>query len=487
MSYKEKYFKYKNKYINLKNILGGDNNTDLPCDKIIEYVANNINSINATRWNDLKNIQKLFDNFINIKTDNQLENKLKTYNNNFSNSISNICDKQNWNFFYNKCRLLNLYKKYISTNLSEDFICSINTLNDILIATIPNNDMENRSDDVNTLINFGANINYIPDKAFDDKDITNITIPNCIEIIGYLSFANNQLTNISLPNSIIFIDYGAFISNSLINLEIPQSVSIIQLKAFEDNPLTNVTLPYLFKHDVSAIFDNENIKFNFVNNISDSYHMKVRVNYNNSIVRVKQEINSIIYNKEFYNFNIVNSLCIPEGVINIYNDAFAYNKITNITLPSSLLYIGNGAFANNQLSTVDIPEQVKIIGGASFMNNNIIAVKIPNSVLEINNHAFHNNKLTSVILPNSINRIKTGVFDNNNLTEINIPDNITIICRDAFANNKLTNIIIPNTVQLIEHGSFFKNPIKTITMPRKFEKKIKQFFNNPTSIQFTFT
>jgi hypothetical protein len=119
--------------------------------------------------------------------------------------------------------------------------------------------MENRSDDVNTLINFGANINYIPDKAFYDKDITNITIPNCIEIIGYLSFANNQLTNISLPNSIIFIDHGAFLSNSLINLEIPQSVSVILSKAFEDNPLTKVTLPYLFKHDVSAIFDNENI------------------------------------------------------------------------------------------------------------------------------------------------------------------------------------------------------------------------------------
>ena len=74
----------------------------------------------------------------------------------------------------------------------------------------------------------------IPDN-FNDVPVTDI---------GEGAFQNNQLTQVSIPNSVDYIVEGAFQNNQLTQVSIPNSVTFIGKNAFSDNTgLTSFNLP----------------------------------------------------------------------------------------------------------------------------------------------------------------------------------------------------------------------------------------------------
>jgi len=202
--------------------------------------------------------------------------------------------KNQLNIYLHKCRIKFLFVKYhlttvdINNNndiillkqiLEEPKIYSKTTLNEILLRTIPNNNYENRIDDINTLQTFGTDFKQIPWHIFTNNNLTNIIIPSSIIYIGMYSFMSNQLTNITISNSVTAIGLGAFMNNNLTNIIIPDSVNIIYHNAFRNNKLTNiiipnsviiiaknafydnpelktVTIPIIFKDELSEFFNN---------------------------------------------------------------------------------------------------------------------------------------------------------------------------------------------------------------------------------------
>lgn len=211
--------------------------------------------------------------------------------------------KNQLNIYLHKCRIKFLFDKYFITTinindnndiilqrqiLEEPKIYSKYTLNEILLRTIPNNNYENRIDEINTLRAYGSDITEIPWYIFTNNNLTNIIIPNFITYFGMHSFNNNKLTDIIIPNSVTAIGLGAFMNNNLTNIIIPDSVTTIYHHAFRNNKLTNiiisksvliiaayafydnpelktVTIPSIFKNELSDFFNNNHyIEFIYI-------------------------------------------------------------------------------------------------------------------------------------------------------------------------------------------------------------------------------
>ena len=204
-------------------------------------------------------------------------------------------------------------------------------------------------------------VTSIGQRAFKDKKLIKVSIPNSVTTIGYEAFANNQLTSVNIPNSVTTIGEGAFEGNQLTSVTIPNGVTAIGHRAFSSNQLTSVTI-------------------------------------GNSVTEIG------IY---AFSNNQLTSVIIPDNVTTIGRNVFAENK-NDITIPDRLAfqfdstkgiitdYFGSGG-------SVTIPatinsKAVTEIGANAFANKQLTSVTIPNSVTKIGGAAFYNNQLTSVTI-----------------------------------------------------------------------------------------
>jgi hypothetical protein len=102
----------------------------------------------------------------------------------------------------------------------------------------------------------------IGERAFAQKRLTGITIPDGVTAIGDYAFYNNKLTSVAIPHSVatigedafsgnqlasVAIGNGAFQKNELTSATIPDGVTAIGDKAFFGNRLTGVIVLLLVK------------------------------------------------------------------------------------------------------------------------------------------------------------------------------------------------------------------------------------------------
>lgn len=76
---------------------------------------------------------------------------------------------------------------------------------------------------------------------------------------------------------------------------------------------------------------------------------------------------------------------IPEGVLAIANDAFAFNTtIISAHMPSTLKSIGDGAFYNcEKLKEIILPDGLEVIGKRAFWGTKLPTIYIPETVVQI--------------------------------------------------------------------------------------------------------
>ena len=136
-----------------------------------------------------------------------------------------------------------------------------------------------------------------------NQDITDITIPDSVTIIGNGAFADcSSLTNIKIPDSVTIIGKSAFGGCiGLTNIKIPNSVTVIDNWTFDDCiGLTSITIP-------------------------------------NSVTSIG--------GWAFSDCSSLTSITIPDGVTSIGKGAFyGCSSLTSITIPDSVRSIGHCAF-----------------------------------------------------------------------------------------------------------------------------------------------
>lgn len=154
---------------------------------------------------------------------------------------------------------------------------------------------------------------------------------------------------------------------------------------------------------------------------------------------------------------------IPEGVVEIWDDAFHFNiddknfnsivKLETVKFPSTLKIIGEYAFADcAKLKKIDLPFNLKEIKPGAFMSCD---------------------SLTSVTLPTGITRISGYCFAFcDNLETVKIPNGVTCIGYQAFYEcEKLANVEIPKTLKVV-YDEAFKYTLVEKTINKKYPKDV---------------
>ena len=174
----------------------------------------------------------------------------------------------------------------------------------------------------------------------------------------------------------------------------------------------------------------------------------------------------------FFNCNGLTSMVIPDGVTRIGNSAFyACFQLTNVTIPDSVVSIGRDAFnnCNEKLYTK--------VGGVVYVDNwavdivsdTIVSANIKSGTRAIADRTFYEcRSLTSVTIPDSVTSIGEGAFSEcRSLTSVTIPSSVISIGEYAFSQcSSLTSVMISNSVTSIGGYAFaWCSSLTSVTIP----------------------
>ena len=350
------------------------------------------------------------------------------------------------------------------------------------------------------------------------RDLTSVTLPSSLRVIGYDGFARTSFTSIDLPSGLTTIGSYAFYENFFTSVTIPSSVTSIGIGAFGYNSITSVNFSGNAPTIGSGIFDGNTVSS--IENVVGSIcwgatfdGIAVRHVSTPRTCSTYDGINGVVDCGTSGTFTITDnvvvndngcagSIAIPEGVSSVGADVLFENQpITSVTIPSSVTSIGANSFtgalsllsftvhsSNNDFSssngilfnksgttlvrypatkgtTYTIPETVTSIGSHAFYKTQVTNVTIPNSVTSIGAFAFRNNSLTSVMIPNSVTSIGAWAFGLNLFSTVTIPSSVASVGNYAFYGNDLTSVTIQNGVADIGVGVFIENELTSVTIP----------------------
>ena len=187
-----------------------------------------------------------------------------------------------------------------------------------------------------------------------------------------------------------------------------------------------------------------------------SYHTSVKHLSLSKNVPGLKEIDGIIYTEDMTELVVCSidkeSVVIPEGVTNIFDNAFDKCNMKTVVLPNSLKRIGGYAFSScENLESVSFGTGIEVINAYSFCNCGMLKqINIPCNIKVIESRAFSQTGLESVILNEGLEAIGSYAFDNTNLTEIVIPQSVTTFGYNCFG-NKIKRITTKtrNNIELI--------------------------------------
>lgn len=144
-----------------------------------------------------------------------------------------------------------------------------------------------------------------------------------------------------------------------------------------------------------------------------------------------------ILNGAFCNRMMLESVVIPDSVVDIGGNAFYYcGRLASVVVGDGVTKIGYGAFEGcSSLKNVTLGKNLTSIGDRVFGGCCALkSIVIPDSVTEMGSYVFRQClALESVNIPKGMKKIGGGTFEScRSLECIIIPENITIILEDAF-------------------------------------------------------
>ena len=163
---------------------------------------------------------------------------------------------------------------------------------------------------------------------------------------------------------------------------------------------------------------------------------------------------------------------VPDGVKRIERWAFAHNyELESVDLPQSLLEIGENAFYHSAIEEIKLPDSLLSLGGEAFMScDNLRTVELPESLRSITGNLFRECKnLTAVsVSPRSeyfatIDGVLFSKTDKRLITypigrtdeRYTVPDGVEVIGRGAFSGSNLVSVTLPEGLRSIEYQAFF--------------------------------
>ena len=238
-----------------------------------------------------------------------------------------------------------------------------------------------------------------------------VVIPSRVASIGDGAFAGNGLAEIVIPDSVISIGERAFEENRLTDLVIGRSVATIGKRAFAGN--------------IHA----SNGRWKLI--LEMEYESARRISGHAGSLAEELFINSVMEEWKYGN-NLLTHVAIPDSVVSIGEQAFAFNFLIGVTIGNGVTSIGYGAFCGNRLTEIAIPDGVVSIDWEAFAENQLAGVAVGGNVVSIGRKAFYGNELTEIVIPDGVASIESEAFAKNPLTDITIGKGLSSIGENAF-------------------------------------------------------
>lgn len=243
--------------------------------------------------------------------------------------------------------------------------------------------------------------NNIPMPAFDNKALSAINFGNNVEIIPDYAFANcTNLKTFTIPTSVRHIGYKSFYGcKSLQSITIPENVTSIGGLAFaECNNLVDIIFNATRCTGASKIENGQTLS-------------------------------------AFLNSKSIKNVTIGANVENLPDYLFlGCTNLNIINIPKSIKTIGNNTFTGcNNLTTINYDAE-RCEETLAFNNCAVVNLTIGNNVKSIPNFAFSDcARLNDFILPSTIENIGKYAFKScANLKKITLPEQLKTIEGGAF-------------------------------------------------------
>ena len=182
----------------------------------------------------------------------------------------------------------------------------------------------------------GVRVTEIGLRAFENKNLLSVVIPNTVTAIGTVAFRRNTLSSVTIPNSVTAIDSGAFMNCGIETLTLGSRVSAIGEGAFYRNNITELSLPSSIRTIGIGAFA--------INNFS--------------------------------------TLTIPNGITSLGRGSFTNCPLTAVTLPSTLTNFRD-AFASYEFGSFLVEDYGKGYFDAVYetpYGNSITRITLPANV-----------------------------------------------------------------------------------------------------------
>lgn len=353
-------------------------------------------------------------------------------------------------------------------------------------------------------VEIGSGVTRIGAWAFEDTNITSLTIPGSVTAIGDYGVSNRYLAELTLNEGLRSIGKGAFSGNKrLTTLTIPDGVTTIGEEAFAHcwtqlpksdsfTGLTTVTIPgSVTSIGKDAFADNQllaTVNFGGTQEqwnaaggknagvpSSATFHcVKVVANgkcgtgvkwslASNGVLTITGTGKGIMKDyaegsrKPWESKGDVKQIIICEGVTHIGDHAFVNSPATRVSLPESLTSIGTRAFAGAAITAMTIPGSVTTIGVEVFWGcSDLTSLTIRDGVTAIESAFGKCTGLTELVLPDSVTTIGTQAFYRcTGLRTVTLSKNLTSIGYMAFSGcTGLTDLVFPDSLKEIDQEAF---------------------------------
>lgn len=286
-------------------------------------------------------------------------------------------------------------------------------------------------------------VTTVQSNAFKDNEITSISLPNTISVMGDACFEScSRLESVTLPAGLTSLGNSCFYDcRNLASVTLPEGIEELGYQCFYGcTSLESVVLPGSLRTIGNNCF-------------YDCSALK-SVTFGGSIGALPE--------KCFYGCTSLESIALPEGVKELGENCFyRCSNLASVTLPESITRLADFCFAEcTSLSSITLPNSITDMGFRCFFRcSGLESVTLPEGITLLPSNCFEScSSLVSVNLPGSILSLGSDCFIScTSLSSITLPEGLEMISGRCFYRcTSLTSIKLPRSLNYIG-GSCFAN------------------------------
>ena len=345
----------------------------------------------------------------------------------------------------------------------------------------------------------GCNLIYgwtatIPDNAFAQLPIQQITLPEGLQTIGRCAFSYTHIQGVDIPDGVTEIGNLAFSNCSeLSKVMIPDSVQTLSASFSDCEQLTsagsvssdcNIELGWVTEIPANAFSGMDSLtsvnipegittlgrrSFYNCDNLAKVYLPSTLTTAEDAFTgcdgletagpvgsgcNVEIAVKGTLPASLFAHSTSLRTVALPETITAIGNEAFSgCTALETVSLSGGLTSIGNSAFSDcTALQTMILPGELAAVGAGAFSGcTELVDVSLPSGVTSLGSRAFAGcTSLTEITLPTGITQL-SGTFEGAGLTYISVPDGVTRVDSGAFQScANLTYAVLPATLERLD-------------------------------------